>query len=87
MTILERAIYSNQFSPYNMELRYIPIMNSALSKNTKDYIEHGNLDLRILAILIRDTMSEAKSEEQIDKILWDKLHDQDLVIRLMGEIL
>ncbi len=54
-----------------MELRYIPLMNYALSQNTKDYIEHGNLDLRILAILIRDTLSEAKKEEQIDKILED----------------
>ena len=73
--------------PYNMDLRYLSIMEENLTDTTKEYIERGNLDLRILAVLIRDTLSEAESKERIDKLLWDKLHDQDLVVKLMGEIL
>lgn len=75
------------FPPYNMDLRYLSIMEENLTDTTKEYIERGNLDLRILAVLIRDTLSEAESKERIDKLLWDKLHDQDLVVKLMGEIL
>ena len=70
-----------------MDLRYLSIMEENLTDTTKEYIERGNLDLRILAVLIRDTLSEAESKERIDKLLWDKLHDQDLVVKLMGEIL
>ena len=75
------------FPPYNMDLRYLSIMEENLTDTTKEYIERGNLDLRILAVLIRDTLSEVESKERIDKLLWDKLHNQDLVIKLMGEIL
>ena len=87
MTKLQQAIKSHMFPPYNMDLRYLSIMEENLTDTTKEYIERGNLDLRILAVLIRDTLSEAESKERIDKLLWDKLHDQDLVIKLMGEIL
>lgn len=70
-----------------MQLGWIDLMVRYLSKRTEDYIEHGSLDLKILAVLIKQSVNEASSESDIDGLLWDKLHDQQLVIRLMEEYL
>ncbi len=86
MNKVRQAIQFHQFPPFNTRLEWIDVMDKELTKKTKEYIENGNLDFRILAVLIRTTLEEANgSEDIIDGILWNKLHDQNLVIRLIGE--
>ena len=87
MSKIRHAIQFNQFPPFNMQLSWIDLMDRSLSDQTKKYVEKGTLDLRILAVIIRDTIQESDSEAQIDKLLWDKLHDQDLVISLISKYL
>ena len=87
MSKVRLAIQFNQMPPYDMQLGWIDLMDRALTQKTKDYIEHGSFDLRILAVLIKQSILEAKSEEQIDGLLWSKLHDTNLVTGLMGKIL
>ncbi len=87
MNKIRLAIMSYQFHPFDMKLEWIDVMNMTLLQRTKDYIDKGNLDLRILAVLIKETLVEADIEDEIDRVLWNKLHDKDLVIKLMGEIL
>lgn len=87
MNKIRLSIQFNQGYPYYMKLEWIELMNMALLQRTKDYVEKGNLDLRILAVLIKETMLEAKNVNEIDGVLWNKLHDSDLVIKLMGEII
>ena len=87
MDKIRHAIQFHQMQPFDMRLGWIDLMDKALTQKTKDYVEHGNLDLRILAVLIKQSIAEADSEEQIDGLLWDKLHDQNMVTELMGEML
>ena len=87
MTRLQRAIKDYQFPPFDMEMRYLSLMEEVLSSITKEYIECGNLDYRILAMLIKYTLLEAEDKTQIDRILWEKLHNQDIVIDLMRQLL
>ncbi len=69
-----------------MKLEWINLMERALTRTTDDYIENGNLDLRILAVLIRQSIVEADSDAQIDSLLWNKLHDWNLVVGLKAEL-
>lgn len=79
---IKHAIQFNQGAPFYMELEWIEVLEHALTVETKVYIEKGNIDLRILADVIKQTMSEKQDEKQINGILWDKLHDWNLVVGL-----
>lgn len=70
----------------HMDLAWLDILNICLTKETKAYIENGNIPLHVLAILIRDTMLEYKSTSEIDTLLWSKLHNRDLITRLVADI-
>lgn len=84
MEKIARCINSNK-NIIGMKLEWIDLLNDALSAETKAYISKGNLDLDILAELIKQTMESTKGDDSlIDEVLWDKLHDQNLVIGLMA---
>lgn len=81
------AIKDNQGAPLYTNLQWVALLDKYLSQKTKIYIESGNLDLRVLASLIKDSIIEADAYyDRIDEILWGKLHDQDLVIEVMHEM-
>lgn len=82
MNKIRHAIQFNQGAPLYMKLEWIEVLDHALSDETKVYIEKGNMNLRILADVIRQTMLEKQDERQINEILWDKLHDWNLVVKL-----
>ncbi len=84
---IRQAIQFNQGKPLSMQLGWIDLMDRCLSQRTQDYIEHGTLELKVLAVLIKQSINEASSESEIDGLLWNKLHDQQLVIHLMKELL
>ena len=67
-----------------MDLAWIDILERELSESTKEGIERSNLDFHVLARLIKLAMHEDRSE--IDKVLNEKLHDQDLVIGIMRNL-
>ena len=67
-----------------MDLAWIDILERELMESTKSRIEKSNLDLHVLARLIKLAMNEDRSE--IDKVLNEKLHDQDLVIGIMRDL-
>ena len=73
-----------------MDLVWIDVLERELRKTTKEDIERGNLDLHVLARLIRITIVEARNEagkrSEIDQILNEKLHDQNLVIGIMRDL-
>ena len=59
------------------------LMDRALSDATKEYMEQGNLNYRILTDVIKQAVYEYKDENQINEIFWKKLHDGNLVVGLM----
>ena len=85
MNKIRHAIQFNQGDPLYMQIAWISILELVLTQKTKDYVEHGSLNLLILAAVIKDTMSECKSNDEIDGVLWNKLHDQDLIIGLKSK--
>ena len=83
MNKIRRAILFYQ-QIEGMDLSWIDVLERELTESTKSRIERSNLDLHVLARLIKLTMNEDRNE--IDQVLNAKLHDQDLVIGIMRDL-
>lgn len=67
-----------------MDLAWIDVLERELKESTKSRIEKSNLDLHVLARLIKLAMNEDKNK--IDQVLNGKLRDQNLVIGIMRDL-
>ena len=79
----DRIFHAIRFNQVTMglDLAWIEELNECLSDETKRYIDNGNYDLRILAEVIKETFDEIDCKSDIEKILNNKLHDQNLMLR------
>lgn len=57
------------------------MLERELTESKKEWIERSNLNLHILARLIKLVMNEAEDRSEI--VLNEKLHDQNLVLRIV----
>ncbi len=65
-----------------IDVGYYEVLNCSLSDNTKEYVENGDIHLAILAKVIKETMEEAVEPKDVDSIFWNKLHDQNHIIKI-----
>lgn len=70
-----------------LELAWIDELNENLSEETKRYIDVGDYDLRILAEIIKESYSEAKQLDDLDRIINCKLYDQNLMLSKIAKYL
>lgn len=67
-------------------MAWIDVLERELTESTKEWIERSNLNLHlhVLARLIKLAMNEAEDRSEI--VLNEKLHDQNLVLRIMRNL-
>ncbi len=86
MTKIKLAINS-----YNALLNFNPLycadmMERGLSDDTKKKFDKSNLHLWVIAMLVKDTVDESSGNVSvIDQIMVGKLHNLDLMNRLIDE--
>ena len=83
---IETAIRFNQCSPVFAKLTWLPILERSLQPRTVEYLDdpEANLDFKVLSEVARQSIDEAHgNESEIDDLLWNKLHDWNLVVGLM----
>lgn len=81
LTRLERVIKDNSVI-LEIDMNMISFMKMVLSQRTKDYIEKSKIDSWVMAVLIKEANEEAHSKDEIDQLLWNKMHDSNLVAEL-----
>lgn len=79
-----RRVFNSYYIIEEMDLNWLDLLDKNLKKETKEYVENCNLDLHVLALLIKITMLKAGvNKDVIDGILRTNLNDCNLVASLM----
>lgn len=69
-----------------MDLNWIDLLAKNLREETINHINNSNLDLHVIALLIKQTLFEAENKDEIDRILWTKLNDWNLIVSLTDHV-
>lgn len=84
MNMIRMAINSYKIIE-KLNIGWYEVLDNYLSEDTKRMVDNSRMNLHVLAVLIKLTMQEIKTEQEIDQVFNRLFHDQNLVLNLLSE--